>query len=84
MSAFAYGLYILIWPAITLAVLIIICTATYRDAKKAKAANKRIVQQSISDIDLPLSRYKSILGYVSKRAKYACFSVKKPLNHQKT
>ena len=43
MSAFAYGLYILIWPAITLAVLTIICTATYRDAKKAKAANKRIV-----------------------------------------
>ena len=43
MSAFAYGLYILIWPAITLAVLILICTATYRDAKKAKEANKRIV-----------------------------------------
>ncbi|SJM72690.1 putative transporter small subunit [Psychrobacter piechaudii] len=43
MSAFAYGLYILIWPAITLAVLILICTATYRDIKKAKAENKSIV-----------------------------------------
>ena len=43
MSTFAYGLYILIWPAITLAVLIFICTATYRDAKKAKAEKKLIV-----------------------------------------
>ena len=43
MSVFAYGLYILIWPAITLAVLILICTATYRDVKKAKSENKSIV-----------------------------------------
>lgn len=43
MSAFTYGLYILIWPAITLAVLIVICTATYRDAKKAKQNNEEIL-----------------------------------------
>ncbi len=42
-STFFYGLYILIWPAITLAVLIIICTATYRDVKKAIQDNKNIV-----------------------------------------
>lgn len=42
-SAFAYGLYILIWPAITLAVLLLICIATYRDIKKAKKNNKSIV-----------------------------------------
>lgn len=43
MTAFTYGLYILIWPLLTLIVLIVICTATYRDAKKAKAANKSII-----------------------------------------
>lgn len=43
MSTFAYGFYILIWPAITLAVLVLICTATYRDAKKAKEENKDIL-----------------------------------------
>lgn len=42
-SVFTYGLYILIWPAITLAVLILICTATYRDIKKAKRNNEDIV-----------------------------------------
>jgi|26BtaG_2_1085354.scaffolds.fasta_scaffold07982_2 hypothetical protein len=42
-NVFAYGLYILIWPAITLAVLILICTATYRDIKKAKRNNEDIV-----------------------------------------
>ncbi|MGO1282898.1 MAG: putative transporter small subunit [Psychrobacter sp.] len=33
----------LIWPAITLGVLILICTATYRDIKKAKLNNEDIV-----------------------------------------
>lgn len=42
-SVFTYGLYILIWPAITLAILILICTATYRDIKKAKRNNEDIV-----------------------------------------
>lgn len=42
-NVFIYGLYILIWPAITLAVLVLICTATYRDIKKAKLDNRYIV-----------------------------------------
>ncbi|WP_187147140.1 putative transporter small subunit [Psychrobacter arcticus] len=35
--------YILVWPAITLGVLILICTATYRDIKKSRRDNKDIV-----------------------------------------
>ncbi|MGP4713253.1 putative transporter small subunit [Psychrobacter sp. DM8] len=42
-STFIYGLYILIWPAITLGVLVLICTATYRDIKKAQRNNKDII-----------------------------------------
>jgi len=42
-NTFIYGLYILIWSAITLAVLVLICTATYRDIKRAKRDNKDIV-----------------------------------------
>lgn len=42
-NAFMYGLYILIWPAITLGVLVLICTATYRDIKAARHDNKDIV-----------------------------------------
>ncbi|MDN6275340.1 putative transporter small subunit [Psychrobacter sp.] len=42
-NVFIYGFYILIWPAITLAVLLLICTATYRDIKKAKSENKEFV-----------------------------------------
>ncbi len=42
-NVFIYGLYTLIWPAITLGVLILICTATYRDIKKAQYNNKDIV-----------------------------------------
>ena len=49
-NVFIYGLYILIWPAITLGVLILICTATYRDVKKARRNNKHIVQQFIAII----------------------------------
>ena len=48
-NVFIYGLYILIWPAITLGVLILICTATYRDIKKAQYNNKDIVQHMILD-----------------------------------
>ena len=42
-NVFIYGLYILIRAALTLAVLILICTATYRDVKKARRQNKDIV-----------------------------------------
>jgi hypothetical protein len=42
-NVFIYGLYILIWPAITLGVLVLICTATYRDVKSAKRENRDIV-----------------------------------------
>lgn len=42
-NIFIYGLYILIWPAITLGVLILICTATYHDIKKAQRDNKDII-----------------------------------------
>ena len=48
-NVFIYGLYILIWPAITLGVLILICTATYRDIKKAQYNNKDIVQHMALD-----------------------------------
>jgi len=42
-NVFIYGLYILIWPAITLGVLVLICTAAYRDVKNAKRDNRDIV-----------------------------------------
>lgn len=42
-STFIYGLYILVWPAITLGVLVLICTATYRDIKKAQRNKKDII-----------------------------------------
>ena len=42
-STFIYGLYILVWPVITLGVLVLICTATYRDIKKAQRNNKDII-----------------------------------------
>ncbi|MBU5616191.1 MULTISPECIES: putative transporter small subunit [Psychrobacter] len=42
-STFIYGLYILIWPVITLGVLVLICTATYRDIQKARRNNKDII-----------------------------------------
>lgn len=42
-NVYIYGFYILIWPAITLGVLILICTATYRDIQKARRNNKDIV-----------------------------------------
>lgn len=42
-NVYLYGFYILIWPAITLGVLVLICTATYRDIKKARSNNKDII-----------------------------------------
>ena len=42
-STLIYGLYILVWPAITLGVLVLICTATYRDIKQAQRNNKDII-----------------------------------------
>lgn len=42
-NTFIYGLYILIWPAIILGVLVLICTATYRDIRKAQRDNKDII-----------------------------------------
>ena len=42
-NVFIYGFYILVWPAITLGVLTLICTATYRDFKKAKINHQDIV-----------------------------------------
>lgn len=38
-----YTFYILMWPALTLGVLIYICRAVWRDAKKAKANNQDLV-----------------------------------------
>ena len=42
-NVYVYGFYILIWPVLTLAVLILICTATYQDVKRARRQNKDIV-----------------------------------------
>ena len=60
-STLLYGLYILIWPAITLGVLVLICTATYRDIKKAQRNNKDIIQ-SLKQSTMYLCIYKSSLG----------------------
>lgn len=38
-----YTLYILMWPALSLGVLLYILRAVWRDAKKAKKQNKGIV-----------------------------------------
>ena len=38
-----YTFYILVWPALTLGVLIYICRAVWRDAKKARKNNKGMV-----------------------------------------
>lgn len=42
MNAFAYGTYILIWPAITFVVLVLICGAVVKDVRAARR-NKRDV-----------------------------------------
>ncbi len=38
-----YSVYILMWPTLTLGVLFYICRAVWRDAKKAKKANRSMV-----------------------------------------
>lgn len=43
MSELIYGSYILIWPALTLVVLAVICGAVIRDARSARKANKDLV-----------------------------------------
>lgn len=40
MSEFIYGAYILIWPALTLGVLAIICGAVIRDARAARKSGE--------------------------------------------
>lgn len=36
MQTFIYGAYILVWPLITLTMLVLICRATLRDWREAK------------------------------------------------
>lgn len=38
-----YSTYILIWPTLTLGVLIYICRAVWRDAKRAKKQNRDLI-----------------------------------------
>lgn len=38
-----YGAYILVWPALTLAVLVYICRAVWRDIRQAKKEQRDIV-----------------------------------------
>lgn len=42
-TAIFYALYILMWPALTLGVLVYICRAVWSDARKAKANNQDLV-----------------------------------------
>lgn len=37
------GFYVLVWPVMTLGVLMVICSAVYRDHRKAKAENRDMV-----------------------------------------
>lgn len=43
MSTTFYAIYILMWPALTLGVLIYICRAVWLDAKNARANNEDMV-----------------------------------------
>ena len=43
MQTLIYGLYIMIWPAITLAMLALIGGATWRDIREAKRTRSDIV-----------------------------------------
>jgi len=38
-----YGAYILVWPALTLGVLTVICTAVVRDVRKARKSDEDLV-----------------------------------------
>ncbi|WP_220183768.1 putative transporter small subunit [Marinobacterium marinum] len=42
-STWAYAAYILIWPALTLGVLTVICRAVIRDINKARKAGKDLI-----------------------------------------
>lgn len=43
MSELAYGTYILIWPALTLGVLAVICSAVIKDAVEARKSDSDMV-----------------------------------------
>ncbi|MGO1692275.1 MAG: putative transporter small subunit [Marinobacter sp.] len=43
MSELAYGTYILIWPALTLGVLAVICGAVVKDAVQARESDSDMV-----------------------------------------
>lgn len=43
MSELMYGSYILVWPALTLGVLAVICGAVIRDSRQARKAKKGLV-----------------------------------------
>lgn len=43
MQTLIYGAYILIWPAITLAVLLLICAAVRKDIRAAKREKRELV-----------------------------------------
>ncbi|MDT8879507.1 putative transporter small subunit [Halomonas saccharevitans] len=38
-----YGFYVLIWPALTLGVLVLICRAVLRDRRDAKREHRELV-----------------------------------------
>ncbi|MBB3190584.1 putative transporter small subunit [Halomonas cerina] len=38
-----FGFYVLVWPALTLGVLILICRAVLRDRRDAKRDNRELV-----------------------------------------
>ncbi|WP_228141568.1 putative transporter small subunit [Marinobacter sp. X15-166B] len=43
MNAFVYGTYILVWPAITLAVLVLICGAVVKDVRDARKSKRDVI-----------------------------------------
>ncbi len=43
MSTFGLTVYIMIWPVISAAVLLVLCTAVVIDARKAKAKGETLV-----------------------------------------
>lgn len=43
MSELAYGTYILVWPALTLVVLAVICTAVVKDAVQVRKSDSDMV-----------------------------------------
>lgn len=43
MQTLIYGAYILVWPVITLAVLIVLCAAVRKDVRAAKKEKRELV-----------------------------------------